>query len=279
MFLFKKKSYALIGRSGTGKSFRAQFVAAKYNIPLIIDDGLLISGDRIVAGKSAKQSLNFMQAIKYAVFKDTEHRNEVYRALQKENFRKILILGTSEKMVQSIIDTLKLPPLYKVIKIEDIATPEEIETAMKVRYSEGQHVIPVNPVQITRSYPDIAYNSIKVGIVKKILPFGLRKKVITQEKTVVKTEFTKTEDRKTISSAALKQMITHCLYEYEATMKIEDVSYTLNDSGYLINVDIRTPVHLTKVENQELELYIRDSLEKYAEIMVYKVNLKITEWK
>ena len=36
------RTFALVGRSGTGKSFRAQLVAEKYHIQLIIDDGLLI---------------------------------------------------------------------------------------------------------------------------------------------------------------------------------------------------------------------------------------------
>jgi len=42
------KSYALVGSSGTGKSFRAKLVAQKYGIDLIIDDGLLIRGDQIL---------------------------------------------------------------------------------------------------------------------------------------------------------------------------------------------------------------------------------------
>ena len=53
-FAFSKlrgvKVYALIGRSGTGKSYHSKLVAAKHRIDLIIDDGLLIKGDRILAG-------------------------------------------------------------------------------------------------------------------------------------------------------------------------------------------------------------------------------------
>jgi adenylate kinase family enzyme len=44
------KTIALIGESGTGKSFRAKLVAQKYGIDLIIDDGLLIRDNRILAG-------------------------------------------------------------------------------------------------------------------------------------------------------------------------------------------------------------------------------------
>ena len=45
--------YALVGESGTGKSFRAKLVAQKYRIDLIIDDGLVIKDDKIIAGYSA----------------------------------------------------------------------------------------------------------------------------------------------------------------------------------------------------------------------------------
>ena len=38
----KMEVYAFVGSSGTGKSYRAQMVARKYNIRYIIDDGILI---------------------------------------------------------------------------------------------------------------------------------------------------------------------------------------------------------------------------------------------
>ena len=48
MFLFKIKSYAFIGPSGTGKSYRAQYVAGQRNIKYIIDDGLLIKDNQVM---------------------------------------------------------------------------------------------------------------------------------------------------------------------------------------------------------------------------------------
>ena len=49
--------FALVGKSGTGKSFRAKLLAEKLGVPYIIDDGLLIHDTTILAGKSAKQIL------------------------------------------------------------------------------------------------------------------------------------------------------------------------------------------------------------------------------
>ncbi len=48
--------FALVGGSGTGKSFRAKLVAEKYGIEIIVDDGLLIRDQKILAGRSGKVS-------------------------------------------------------------------------------------------------------------------------------------------------------------------------------------------------------------------------------
>ena len=55
--------YALVGESGTGKSFRAKLIAEKNGIDAIIDDGLLIKDDKILAGKTAKHEKTYMGAV------------------------------------------------------------------------------------------------------------------------------------------------------------------------------------------------------------------------
>ena len=170
-FAFSKlkgiKVFALVGRSGTGKSYHSKQVATKHKIDLIIDDGLLIKDDRILAGHSAKEDPNFISAVRTAVFDDDEHKNEIMNALLKEKYKKILIIGTSEKMILKICSRLELPMPDKIIHIEEISSPEDIETAMHIRYTEGKHVIPVPPIEITRSAPQIVYDSLKVLLGKK----------------------------------------------------------------------------------------------------------------
>ena len=51
--------YALVGESGTGKSFRSRLLAEKYGINAIIDDGLLIQDEKIIAGHSAKREKTY----------------------------------------------------------------------------------------------------------------------------------------------------------------------------------------------------------------------------
>ena len=82
--------FALVGESGTGKSFRAKLLAQKYGIEAIIDDGLLIKDDKILAGKTAKHEKTYMGAVRIALFDDKQHRDDVAKALQKNKIKKLL---------------------------------------------------------------------------------------------------------------------------------------------------------------------------------------------
>ena len=129
--------YALVGGSGTGKSYKAKLVAARFGLRAIIDDGLLIQADKILAGHSAKSEQSFLGAVRVALFDDKEHRDEIARKIKRYHIRRILILGTSEKMVMRIASRLQLPPPSKIIRIEDISTEDEIALAVKSRQIEG----------------------------------------------------------------------------------------------------------------------------------------------
>ncbi len=154
--------YALVGKSGTGKSFRAKLLAEKIGIPYIIDDGLLIHGDTILAGRSAKQEKLYISAIKTALFADLDHRESVTQILRKNKVKKILILGTSNKMVDQLASRLGLPPISQIIQIEEIASKKDIEDAIKSRFEEGKHVIPVPAIEVKRDYAQILSDSIRI---------------------------------------------------------------------------------------------------------------------
>ncbi len=145
------KVYALVGATGTGKSYRAPQIAQELGIDCIIDDGLLISQGKIVAGISAKAEINKIRAAKVAVFYFPEHREKVKQAIQQLKPEKILILGISPQMVCKICERLELPLPEKVISIEDIVSAGEIELARSARELEGKHTIPVPLVEIKRN--------------------------------------------------------------------------------------------------------------------------------
>ncbi|SDD43741.1 Asp23/Gls24 family envelope stress response protein [Sporomusa acidovorans] len=139
---------ALVGPSGTGKSHRALIVAHEHNVDTIIDDGLLIKDSKIVAGYSAKKEPSKIRAVKRAIFMEPDHSREVREAIAKVKPKRILILGTSKNMVEKIVDVLGLPPVSKLIRIEDIATRAEIAKARESRLKEGKHIIPVPTIEL-----------------------------------------------------------------------------------------------------------------------------------
>lgn len=136
------------GPPGTGKSDRALVIAYENKASCIIDDGILIYHSRIVAGKSAKREESRLKAVRRAIFWDKEQRDEVKAALLKINPKRVLILGTSDRMVVTIAKALELPMPSKYIRIEDVARPEDMLKANEARNKEGKHVIPVPTMEL-----------------------------------------------------------------------------------------------------------------------------------
>ena len=263
--------YALVGPSGTGKSFRAKLITQKYGISAIIDDGLLIQDDKILAGHSAKREKTYMGAVRVALFDDKAHRDGVAKVLQKMKIKKILILGTSEKMVQKIALRLQLPTPTKIIKIEDIASQEEIEKAIRSRQVEGKHVIPVPAIEIKRDYPKIFYDKVKVFLNRGKSKDN--KNFI--EKSVVRPEFSK-KGRVEISEAALTQMALHCISEHDPQIRVKKFIIKKDARGYrfVITIDVPFGTQLTgKIHN--LQDYIIDNVEKYTGILLEEVSIII----
>jgi adenylate kinase family enzyme len=175
---------ALVGPSGTGKSHRALIVANDYNIDGIIDDGLFIKDSKIMGGRSAKKESNKIQAVKRAIFMDEDHAATVREAIQAIKPERLLILGTSINMVKKIIDTLNLPPLGKIIKIEDIATKSEIAKARESRMKDGKHIIPVPTIELKPHFSGYLIDPLEIFFRK---PQMKRRKL--GEKSIIRPTF------------------------------------------------------------------------------------------
>jgi hypothetical protein len=266
--------YALVGESGTGKSFRAKLVAQKYGIDMIIDDGLLIRGDALLAGRSAKKEQLYMAAVKTALFHDKAHRDEVARALQRERFRKILVIGTSERMAVKICERLQIPHPIKIIKIEDIASREEIDKAVRSRKVEGKHVIPVPALEIRRTYPSIFYDSIRVFL-KRNFGAAPTARPRIYEKSVVRPEYSKL-GRVSISEAALSQMVIHCVNEYDDSLRVRRLAVRSDTQGYRLTIVLEVPFGTKLASNAHaLQEYIIDNIERYTGILIEEVAIVI----
>ncbi|SNS84325.1 Uncharacterized conserved protein YloU, alkaline shock protein (Asp23) family [Anaerovirgula multivorans] len=223
----------LVGTSGTGKSYQAMRLAKEKNIKYIIDDGLLIKENKVIAGYSAKREKSKMGAVKRALFIDEEHRKEVIETIAQEKPQGILILGTSEKMVKSIVKTLDLGEVTERVFIEEISSEEEIKIAKKTRRKEGKHVIPVPTFEIKKDFSGYFLNPLKVF--KK---FGKGDGQDSEEKSVVRPTFSYM-GKYTISDKVIKDLIFYAANKVIGIYKIDSIDITNTQAGLIIEMDVK----------------------------------------
>lgn len=200
------KVYAFIGPSGTGKSYRAQMVASEKNVNYIIDDGLLIKDNEVIAGTSAKKAPTKIETVKKALFMRVEEQSEIKKALKKYKAESILILGTSDGMVDKIAKNLDLPEISERIYINEVATEEEMKEAKRIRQTEGKHVIPVPTFEIKKDFSGYLLDPLQIFKSK-----GKGAKPYISEKSIIRPTFSYLGNF-TISDTVFRQII-ECVAE------------------------------------------------------------------
>ena len=224
--------YAFVGPSGTGKSYRAQMVAGAYNIKFIIDDGLLVKENAIVAGQSAKKAPTKIETIKKALFNDANQKSEMQEAIIKLNPKSILILGTSDKMVKTIAENLGLPPIKKTIYITDVATEEEIENARRIRTIEGKHVIPVPTFELKKDFSGYLLDPLQI-----FKSQGLNGNPYIAEKSIIRPTFNYIGNF-TISDNVFKQIIEVQAKDIKSISKIIRIRVNKSEEGPNVYIEV-----------------------------------------
>ncbi len=176
------KVYALVGKSGTGKSYHATNLCRDKHIDSIIDDGLFIYHNSEMVGRSAKREANKVSAIKRALFTDDDHRAEVVEKIREVDPKSVVILGTSVRMVQRIAARLDLPSIDEYIAIEDITTSQQRAYALKQREVQGKHVVPLPSAKLKKQFSGYFMDPIR-----RFINFGDRDQ--DSEKTVVRPTY------------------------------------------------------------------------------------------
>lgn len=263
---------AFVGPSGTGKSHRAIGVAFDNRCDAIIDDGLLIKGTKILAGTSAKNEDNRIQAVKRAIFTDSDHARVVREALQRSHIRRLLIIATSDNMINKIIKRLELDPPVKTVYISQIATKLEIKKARHSRLHDGKHIVPVPTVELKRHFTGYFAD----------LPYNIFSRQRRQEKeadrSIVRPAFS-FYGKLLIADDAIEDIIKLAAGKMLGVDKITNISVRRrSDSsrGIVIGIEVIMfyGVQLMKV-TRELQLKVKEKVEYMTAMQVKNVNVSI----
>ena len=231
LIMAKIQTYAFVGPSGTGKSFRAQKVASDYKISYIIDDGLLVNKSDIVYGSSAKKADTKIETVRKALFIEEPQRTNMVKELKKVKPDSILILGTSDNMVKEIAKNLELPEITKTIYITDVATEDEIEDAKRIRTTEGKHVIPVPTFEIKKDFSGFLLDPLQ------IFQTSSDNRPYIEEKSIIRPTFSYI-GKFTISDSVFKEIIEYLATKTSSISKILRVRVNKSDIGPSIYVEV-----------------------------------------
>lgn len=261
---------AFIGSSGTGKSHRALWVARENGLDFIIDDGLLIHENSIIAGMSAKKAPTKIGSVKVALFTEDSHRKDVKDAIKKHSPKGLLILGTSVGMVKKIAANLELGEFEKRITIEEVASPYEIEQARSTRINQGKHVIPVPAMQLKKQFSGYFLDPLQLfrrkgkGEFQKI-----------GEKSVVRPTFSYFGNY-TISDYAIYQVVNHIIVNMTQMEKVSRFRINNGPDGLYIDLDVIMIFGYNLIEAvKKAQLLIKEELDRFAGFNVNSLTINV----
>ena len=265
------RTIAFVGPSGTGKSHRCMSVAKRNHADAVIDDGLLISSNKVIAGISAKREATKIASVRCALFMKDEHAQEVIQAIAGSKIQCIMILGTSDAMVQKIAKRLCLPEISQYIRITDVATKEEMAEAKRIRMNEGKHIIPVSTFEIKKDFSGYFLHPLKLfqkNMGKYDMPFD-------ENKTIVRPTFSYMGDF-TISDSVIGAIAVHKALQIDGIVKVNMANVRKVTSG--VNIDMTLTLkygyNMAQVCRQ-IQRAVKDGIEYSTSLNVGHVHIYV----
>lgn len=258
---------ALVGPSGTGKSHRAMTIAQEWSCDVIIDDGLLIAGSRIVAGRSAKREETKTAAIRRAIFSTPGHVLEVREGLLSVGPKRVLALGTSTTMIGRIVSRLGLPEPKEVLNIQDFATAGEIDRALWQRRQEGKHVIPAPAFEVKKTFSGYLVDPLRAFTMSR------EQRYSSPERSVVRPTYSYF-GRYYISDAVVMQIAQKICMETPGVKRVLKTLVLTVGEGTILDVELVLDYPIKVFEAmQAVQRSLKDKLEFLTGIYLERVDI------
>ena len=207
---------------------------------------LLIYDNQVIAGSSAKKASTKIETVKKALFINESESNAIKKALNKYKARSILILGTSDGMVEKIAQNLGLPKISETVYITVVATEQEMETARKIRVTEGKHVIPVPTFEIKKDFSGYLLDPLQIFKLK-----GNGQKPYISEKSIIRPTFSYLGNF-TISDNVFRQIAEHVANKLDEIHRVLKTRVDNSAEGPIIYMEVEIVYGYNVVESLKL---------------------------
>ena len=161
-----------------------------------------------------------------------DRKSEVQKAIRKYRPDAILILGTSDGMVDKIAENLGLPPISERVYINEVATQEEMDTARRIRVTQGKHVIPVPTFEIKKDFSGYILDPLQIFKSK-----GKGNAPYISEKSIIRPTFSYLGNF-VISDTVFRQIAEYLAKRTDAINKIIRIRVEKTPEGPTIYMEV-----------------------------------------
>ena len=135
-------------------------------------------------------------------------------------------------MVQKIAANLGLPEITHTTYINEVATQEEMETARKIRVTEGKHVIPVPTFEIKKDFSGYLLDPLQIFKTK-----GRGNKPYISEKSIIRPTFSYMGNF-TISDTVFRQILEYLVSKTPGIYKVQKIRVDNFGEGVRLQMDV-----------------------------------------
>ena len=191
-------------------------------------------------------------------------------ALARSGIRRILIIATSDRMIQKIIERLVLPKPLKTIYITDIATKQEIKKAHESRLRYGKHIVPVPTVELKQHFGGFFAN----------LPYNIfskNKRARQESRSIVRPAFSY-YGTILISDYVIEDIINIIVEKMIGVARIHyiHVRRRTDNKGLSVHVEINLYYGVRVFEvSRLLQRKIKNKVETMTGMHVQRVNISV----
>ena len=183
-------------------------------------------------------------------------------------------------MVKRIQENLKIPKIEKTIYIQDVSTKEEMEEAVRIRRTEGKHIVPVPTFEIKKDFSGILldpFQILKRG--KKKDKKKNKKENAGVERSVIRPAFSYF-GKYTIKDKVFKDIIRLVCDRIQGITEIStiriDKAQNSNDVEISMNMEIAYGYNIEEMA-EEMKKQSKKELEYMTSVNISMVNVKIVK--
>ena len=173
-------------------------------------------------------------------------------------------------MVEKIAANLGLPEISETTYISDVATQEEMETAKRIRVTEGKHVIPVPTFEIKKDFSGYLLDPLQIFKTK-----GKGQQPYISEKSIIRPTFSYMGNF-TISDTVFRQILEYLASKTPGIYKIQKIRVDNFGEGAKLYMEVTVVYGFNLIDGiKQFKIKAKKEIEKLTAMNVEEFEVVV----